>query len=246
MFTKSATIYDAIYGARNDIGAASDKVHALIQEHKRTEGNALLDVACGTGAHLAHLRRYYAVEGLDLDLGMLTVARQKLPGVPLHRADLVDFDLSRRFDAVLCLGSSIAYVATTSRLRQALHTLTRHTLPGGVIIVEPWFSPEVWQVGRLTADLVDQPALKIARVLVSGVDHRVSTLDIHYLVARPAGVEYFTEHHRLGLFTHAEYLAAFQDAGLAVTYDPDGLLGRGLYVGVRSTRSDNPAKGRQR
>jgi hypothetical protein len=162
------------------------------------------------------------------------VARQKLPDVPFLQADLVDFDLNRRFDAVLCLGSSIGYVETLVSLRQAVATLARHTLPGGLVIVEPWFGPEVWEQGRLTADLVDQPLLKIARVLVSGLDGRVSTLDVHYLLARPEEVEQFTEHHRLGLFTHEEYVTAFRLAELRVTHDPHGLLGRGLYIGVRS------------
>jgi SAM-dependent methyltransferase len=234
MFTKSAAIHDAIHAARFDAAAAANTVHTLIQAHKQTAGNMLLDVACGTGAYLRQVRDHYAVAGLDLDPGMLAVARQQLPDVPLHQVDLVDFDLDRRFDAVLCLGSSIGYVETVDRLRQAVATLARHTLPGGLVIVEPWFGPEVWEQGRLTADLVDQPTLKIARVLVSGLDGRVSTLDIHYLVARPEKVERFTEHHRLGLFTHEEYLTAFRAADLDVTYDPHGLLGRGLYVGVRA------------
>jgi ubiquinone/menaquinone biosynthesis C-methylase UbiE len=233
MFTKSAAIYDAIHAARFDAAAAANTVHSLIQTHKRTTGNALLDVACGTGAYLLQLRSHYAVEGLDLDPGMLAVARQKVPDVPFHRADLVDFDLDRRFDAVLCLGGSIGYVETVDRLRQAVGALARHTLPGGVVIVEPWFHPEAWEQGRLTADLVDQPMLKIARVLVSGLEGRVSTLDIHYLVVRPGEVEQFTEHHRLGLFTHAEYVTAFRSADLHVTHDPHGPLGRGLYIGVR-------------
>jgi SAM-dependent methyltransferase len=233
VFTKSAAIYDAIYGARNDVAAAAEKVHDLIQARKRTAGNSLLDVACGTGAHLVHLQRHYTAEGLDLDPGMLAVVRQRLPDVPLHQGDLVDFDLGRQFDAVLCLGSSIGYVATVPRLCQALSTLARHITPGGVVIVEPWFHPEIWENGRLTADLIDQPALKIARVIASGLDGRVATMEIHYLVARPDGVEHFSEHHRMGLFSHEEYLKAFRSADLDVTHDPIGLLGRGLYIGVR-------------
>jgi hypothetical protein len=102
-----------------------------------------------------------------------------------------------------------------------------------VVVVEPWFPPEVWESGRLTADLVDQPALKIARLLLSGREGDVSTLDIHYLVGRPEGVESFTEHHRLALFSHDAYMTAFRAAALEVTHDPVGLLGRGLYIGVR-------------
>src|SRR5918993_2224850 len=134
MFTRSAAIYDEIHAARFDVAAAANTVHTLILAHKRTTGNALLDVACGTGANLLQLRSHYDVEGLDLDPGMLAVARRKLPDVPFHQADLTDFDLDRRFDAVLCLGSSIGYVETVDRLRRGVGPLSRHTLPGGVVI----------------------------------------------------------------------------------------------------------------
>ncbi|MDQ3780921.1 MAG: hypothetical protein M3354_10300 [Chloroflexota bacterium] len=52
-------------------------------------------------------------------------------------------------------------------------------------------------------------------------------------MAQPSGVTTFTEHHALGLFTHDDYLSAFADAGLTVTHDPVGLLGRGLYLGAK-------------
>ena len=64
----------------------------------------------------------------------------------------------------------------------------------------------------------------------------ISTLDIHYLVGRRDGVETFVEYHRLGLFTHDDYLNAFSVAGLTVTYEPGGPLGRGLFI-ARKTSS---------
>lgn len=233
MFTQSAALYDVIHGQRFSASLAAGSIHTHIQAIKQSAGNALLDVACGTGAYLVHLRDRYDVEGLDLDPGMLAAARQKLPEVLLHEADLADFDLGRQFDVVLCLGSSIGYVATISRLHHAMTTFARHTAPGGVVVVEPWFTPEVWEAGRLTADLVDQPDLKIARVLVSGQEAMISTVDIHYLVGRHDGVETYLEHHRLGLFTHNDYLGAFSAADFAVTYDSGGPLGRGIYVGTK-------------
>jgi hypothetical protein len=59
----------------------------------------------------------------------------------------------------------------------------------------------------------------------------VSTIDFAYSVGTPAGVEQFTEHHELGLFTDEEYRGAFAAAGLAVEHDAEGLMGRGLYLG---------------
>ncbi len=74
----------------------------------------------------------------------------------------------------------------------------------------------------------------MAQLTVSGSRDRISTLEIHYLIGSATGVEQFVEHHELGLFTHYEHLTAFRAAGLAVSHDPVGFLGRGLYIGARS------------
>ena len=58
-------------------------------------------------------------------------------------------------------------------------------------------------------------------------------LPFHYLVGTPPGVQYFTERHELTLFSHEQYLTAFDAAGLHAVYDTEGLIGRGLYIGRR-------------
>lgn len=231
MFERSAELYDAVYDFK-DYAAESRTLHEMIGRHVRTGARTLLDVACGTGQHLALLRAWYEVEGVELDPGMLGVARRRLHGVPLVQGDMLDVRLGRRFDAVTCLFSSIGYVATVSRMRRAVRNLRRHVAPGGVLIVEPWFTPDKYSAGHIAGRFVDRPKLKIARVTVGEQEGMLSIMDMHYLVASPAGVERFVERHELGLFTHEEYLAAFRDSGLDVHYDPDGLMGRGLYIGV--------------
>jgi ubiquinone/menaquinone biosynthesis C-methylase UbiE len=232
MFNKSAQFYDAIYSqVGKDYAGEAARIHALIQEYGRSAGDTLLDVACGTGEHLAHLRTYYKVEGLDLDPNILEVARRRHPDVPFHLGDMADFDLGRQFDAITCLFSSIGYVKTVPRLNQAVANMLRHVKPGGVLLVEPWFAPAVFKPAGVYATFVDQPALKIARMNVTRVEDGISVLDFHYLVATPAGVEHFTERHELALFTNEEYEGAFRAAGVDAAYDAQGLTGRGLYMG---------------
>jgi hypothetical protein len=109
--------------------------------------------------------------------------------------------------------------------------MAHHLLPAGVLIVEPWFQPDAWRVGHLSALFVDEPELKAARLAVAEREGDVAVLDLHYLVLRRTGVAHFTERHELTLFTWTDYRDAFTSAGLAVEVDESGLSGRGLVVG---------------
>ena len=122
MFDKSAELYDLFYDWK-DYRAEAEKVRELVAA-RNPGARTLLDVACGTGSHLVHLRDWYAIEGLDLDPGLRTVAARRLPEVQLHEADMRDFELGRTFDVVTCLFSSIGYVATTDGLSRAVEAMT--------------------------------------------------------------------------------------------------------------------------
>jgi len=229
VFSRSARLYDAVYASIRDYPREAAELDRLIQE-RRPGARTLLDIACGTGAHLEHLTGY-EVEGLDLDPEMLGVARERLPNVPLHEGDIADFELRKRFDAVVSMFSSIGYVLTEERLRSAVASMARHLEPGGVLVVEPWLSPEVWVDRHVGAVFVDEPELKIARMNVGEREGNLSIFEFEYLVGTPNGLERFNERHELGLFTVEQYLEAFRAAGLEVDHDPEGPMGRGLYIG---------------
>lgn len=232
MFTKSAAFYDAIYSWK-DYPAESQQIHGLIQHYKQSDGKSLLDAACGTGAHARYLREHYAITGFDLDPVLLGIARETCPDGVFHEADMRDFDLGQQFTAVVCLFGAIGYVQTLDSLNQTLACFARHTAPGGVVIVEPWFGPGDMKPDTVHARFIDEPELKISRINITRVEGTISSFTFHYLVGTPEGVEYFTEFHEMGLFSHEQYLAAFSDAGLTVHHDPEGLMGRGLYIGAQ-------------
>ncbi|PZA08105.1 MULTISPECIES: class I SAM-dependent methyltransferase [unclassified Meiothermus] len=225
-------LYDRIYSYK-DYRAEAGAVHALIQR-VNPGAKSLLEVACGTGKHLEHLKAHYQAVGLDLETEQLEEARRRNPEVPFYQGDMRTFDLGRTFDAVTCLFSAIGYAGGVEGLEAAVCTMARHLNPGGVLLLEPWLLPEVWQNNRPHALFVDEPDLKVARMNVSRQEGRESVLEFHYLIATPQGVESFTEELRLFLFTQEEYLEAFRRAGLEVEHDPQGLTGRGLYVGKKA------------
>lgn len=230
MFDKSADLYDLFYDFK-DYAAEADAIREIVRS-RRSEARTLLDVACGTGRHLEQLRASFDAEGVDLDAGLLHVAAARLAGVPLHRGDMRVVDLGRTFDVVTCLFSSIGYMQTTEDLSLAAATLVRHLAPGGVLIVEPWLTPSAFDPDHVAGmSVVEAPGLRAVRTNSSRVEDGRSIMDFHYLVARAGSVEHLVETHVLGLFTDDEYRAAFEHAGLEVEHDPDGLTGRGLWIG---------------
>ena len=223
-----AAYYDRIYAAK-DYRAEVDRL--LAQLLPVTPDSSLLDVACGTGRHLEHLQDHYNVVGLDLDEAMLLQARARNPGVMFYRGDMVEFDLGAEFDVVTCLFSSIGYVVTLDRLRQALGCFRRHVRPGGVLVLEPWLTPEAWQPQSVYTHVVDSNGVRLARISTGFSDGRVSVFSLHYLMATPEGTEYAVEHHEQGLFSDADMRAALHDAGFEnVASEAFGLTGRGLYT----------------
>ena len=102
-------------------------------------------------------------------------------------------------------------------------------------MVEPWLRPDLWNVGFIGTAAAESGGVKVQRMNSSWLedDGRVSVMDMHHLVGTTGdpAVRYFVERHRMSLVTVDEHLAAFASAGLEMTHDPDGLIGRGLYVG---------------
>jgi len=228
-YTRRPELYDLEYSFK-DYAEEAATLERIIRE-RTPHAKTLLDVACGTGKHLEHLRRTFQCEGADLDEGLLAVARGRVPDVPLHHADMRDLALERRFDVVTCLFSAIGYVGGTEGLASTARTFARHLNAGGIALVEPWITPDAWMTNRPNLLTYEEPGFALARATVSGLrDERVSTTEMHYLVATPAGVEHFVERHDPYLFTTDEMRGAFETAGLAVDYDAEGLIGRGLWI----------------
>src|SRR2546422_7047530 len=59
MYRQLANYYDEIYHFKNYQKEAG-KIDALIQRHKKSSGNRLLDVACGTGNHIEYLKQHFS------------------------------------------------------------------------------------------------------------------------------------------------------------------------------------------
>jgi ubiquinone/menaquinone biosynthesis C-methylase UbiE len=230
MFSLSADLYDAIYSWK-DYASEAAAIKELIDQ-ELPEASSLLDVACGTGEHIRHLLRLkpYDITGIDIEPGFVQIARSKNPQARFVAADMAEFELNTRFDVILCLFSAIGYLRTLDAVQRAIVQFARHVAPGGVILIEPWFSPDEWRPSTVHVISTEANDKKVVRMSRSDVNGRISTIDFHYLVGTVAEIRHFREIHELGLYTQAEMTACFEHAGLQVRYDDVGLAGRGLYI----------------
>jgi len=235
MFTKTAKYYDEIYASmEKDYQNEAGTIIKFIRKYKKTKGRKLLDVACGTGHHAGILNKNFNVEGIDLDARMIAIAKKKHPHMRFRVADMIDFNLHEKFDVITCLFSSIGYVQTKPLLKRAVTNMANQLLPGGVLLIEPWTSKRKLRLGMGGMLTVSRDDLRIARMSRMRMRGNISILEFQYLISTPKKIEHFVEYHRLGLFTKRDYLEALRSTELKIIFDPEGIDGRGLYIGLKA------------
>jgi SAM-dependent methyltransferase len=230
LYQHSAELFDIRYAQKDYASEAAAFSKLLDQIHPMAA--TLLDVACGTGRHLEHLRSRYQVEGLDLYPKILEIAKTRLIDVPLHQADMTKFDLGRSFDVVTSFFASIAYLGSLDKLRDSISRMAMHLSPGGILFVEPWLTPAAYREGEVVHNFRRTPELAASWMYVMRRKGPLAVWDINWLVGRPEdGVTHFVEHEELSLFTTEEMVCAMRDVGLDVFHHARGLHGYGAFFG---------------
>ncbi len=234
MYKEFAEIYDLIYSFI-DYKKSCKKLSKLIKKYKKSSGNQLLDVACGTGSHLLYLQNKFICTGVDINAEMLSVAKKKVQNVTFMQADMITMDLDKKFDIITCLFSSIGYVKTYENLEKTIKNFSDHLNPGGIVIIEPWISKSDYQPGRPSMHIYDNDDIKIARLNTAKLKDNLSTMEMHYLmVKKDENVQYFKDYHELGLFDHEKIIQIMKDADLEViSFQKGVMVDRGLFLGIK-------------
>lgn len=237
LYGELARYYDLLYSFKNYEKEAA-RIKALISKYKKSEGNKLLDVACGTGHHLSYLKDEFSCTGVDISRAILEIAKRNVSDVAFKQADMITLNLQGRFDAITCLFGSIGYVKTYPNLKKTILNLAKHLKIGGLVLIEPWFTRATYVPGSPHMIVYDGKDLKIARLSVSKIRGNVSFMDMHYLVAeKDKDVRHFVDRHELGLFETDQTMKIMKAAGLRPKFLKHGLTrGRGIIVGTKKPR----------
>lgn len=227
MYTDFASVYDFVYAGK-DYAAESAAVTALIRD-RVPRAASLLDIACGTGGHLGHLTGSFTAEGLELSPEMAAIARER--GFEVTLGDMRDFDLGRRFDAVVCLFGAIGYAGGISGLDAAVAHMAAHLEPGGVLVIENFHAPGEFFDGYRVADGWVDGDRALTRLSVSELHGDVGVMNMHFVFDDGEQTRYFVDRHEMSLYSDGDFERAFAAAGMSAER-LDGVLDRVVYAGV--------------
>ena len=130
-------LYDLVL---NDLPYGLDFYVALAREAH----GPVLDIACGTGRILLPcLQAGVDIEGLDLFEPMLKTLRAKAAELGLsprlHRADMSDFSLPRRYRLIMIPFNAFIHNLTQESQIHCLQLCREHLLPGGHLTFDTFF-----------------------------------------------------------------------------------------------------------
>jgi SAM-dependent methyltransferase len=151
-----------------DLAGEARLVDAMVER-----GARVLDAGCGPGRVGAFLAAAgHEVVGVDVDPVLIRAAEEDHPGPRWIVGDLADLDLPAHgvhdgFDAIVCAGNVMTFVAPSTRV-DVLSSLRRHLRPAGRLIVG-FGAGRGYEFDDFRADAADAGLT---------IEHRFSTWDL--------------------------------------------------------------------
>ncbi|HEY4613016.1 MAG TPA: methyltransferase domain-containing protein [Bacteroidota bacterium] len=130
--------YDEMTGFRKRFIQEKPFFRLLVEKYRITTA---LDAGCGTGFHALLLAQLgIRVTAIDISPEMIQCAvrhaRELKLSVEFRRAGFETRVDGKQFDAVFCLGNSLAHLLTLERLNTALQNFSRMLQPRGILFLQ--------------------------------------------------------------------------------------------------------------
>lgn len=214
-------------------------VTRVVDEVAIGEARTLLELGSGGGNNASHLKARFECTLTDISPEMLALSRTLNPECEHLEGDMRTLRLRRTFDVVF-VHDAISYLTTEHDLGAAIETAALHVRPGGVVILTPDATTEIFnpRTDHGGHDGEDGRSLRYLE-WIHPADG--STYPVDYLIiARGPGEEVRVVHdrHVLGLFPRATWERLVLDAGLELvdtTVENPYELEQAAFVGRRPT-----------
>lgn len=131
-YDQFAPYYDQLMGNRH---ATWKHIRKLLNGHLGS-GKAVLELGCGTGSVLKSFPRNMHLVGLEASMGMLAIAKKKVPHAALYCQDMSNFRLPRKFDIIICVFDTINHLTSFKSWVSLFRGVSKHLNPGGAFLFD--------------------------------------------------------------------------------------------------------------
>jgi len=186
-------------------------VEATIEGDART----LLELGSGGGNNASHLKKRFACTLTDLSPEMLALSETINPECEHVVGDMRSLRLGRTFDVVFA-HDALSYLTTKDDLRATLRTAAAHVRAGGVVVLTPDATAEIFAPGTDMGghDGEDGRGLRYVE-WTHPADGSTYDVDYAILVREADGsTRVFHDRHVLGLFPEANWIELLREVGL--------------------------------
>lgn len=110
----------------NDLGGEARMIDSMVNRSA-----SILDAGCGPGRVGGRLHAMgHRVVGVDVDPALIAAAEQDHPGPRWLVGDLAELELGQQFDAIVCAGNVMGFLAPSTR-GEVLRRFGTHLAPQG-------------------------------------------------------------------------------------------------------------------
>lgn len=224
-----APYYDHLHNEK-DYYAESKYFTKILLEAKESYGKKLLDLACGTGEHIKHLKNNFDCEGLDVSQELIDIAKRKNPKIYFHTQDITHLSLSSKYDIITLFFNSIGYL-TKGEVIALFKKVYQHLNKGGVFLVETIFlKDKLVNITKHIRKYKDKNS-SILRELNISIESKNAIITAKYKI----NSEHFSleDTQKVYLFGENELKKVFLDSHFEIsvfTYKPTNTT---LFLGVK-------------
>jgi SAM-dependent methyltransferase len=190
----------------------------LIKQNAKIEVHSLLDMGCGGGKNAFHLKRHFAVTGIDISEAMLSNAKNLNPECEFLVGDMREFDLGRQFDSAF-INDSITYMTTKEDLFNTFRSAYKHLRAGGLMITYPDVCKETFSQNKTRVSTPKASNMDITFVENSydpNPEDDTYELTFIFLIREAGKLRIEHDFHICGLFTLDVWGRLLREAGFTV------------------------------
>jgi SAM-dependent methyltransferase len=179
-FNLYSKYFDLLYQGK-DYTAEANYISECIKDFS-PDAKTILEFGSGTGGHGLILQKLgYDIFGLERSSQMVNEA--KLRGFACEHADITNFEIDRKFDAVISLFHVISYITDNLSLEIVFRNASKCLNQHGLFVFDVWYSPAVYyQKPETRIKKVENEEISVIRIAEPEIFINKNIVNVNYTI----------------------------------------------------------------